>query len=92
MGLNAKTYYCYDNTDAKNNKYSSKGVSHSCGLTKEDYLKVLKNESIEQQENKGFVYKNNKMYSYLMKKQGLTNCYCKRKLLNNGLSTTYLDV
>ena len=33
IGLNAKTYFCSGDTS----KYSSKGVSHSCKLTFEDF-------------------------------------------------------
>jgi hypothetical protein len=91
VGLNAKTYYCYTE-DSKDNKYSSKGISRAFDLSKDDYLQVLRNKSIPTQENKGFVYKHNKMYSYVMKKQGLSYVYCKRKLLDDGMSTTYLDV
>ena len=92
VGLNAKTYFCFDNTDQTKDKYSSKGISKAFALSKEDYLEVLRTKTTGDQENKGFVYKNSKMYSYILKKQGLTYVYCKRKLLDDGMSTTYLDV
>ncbi|XP_063692200.1 uncharacterized protein LOC134824307 isoform X1 [Bolinopsis microptera] len=92
VGLNAKTYFCFDNTDQKMDKYSSKGISKAFELSKEDYLEVLRTKTTGDQENKGFVYKNSKMYSYILRKQGLTYVYCKRKLQADGMSTTYLDV
>ena len=91
VGLNAKTYYCYTE-DSKGDKYSSKGISRAFNISKDDYLQVFRTKSIPTQENKGFVYKNSKMYSYVMKKQGLSYVYCKRKILDDGMSTTYLDV
>ena len=91
VGLNAKTYFCYSE-DPRVDKYSSKGISRAFSLSKEDYLQVLLTKAIPTQENKGFVFKNSKMYSYVMKKQGLSYVYCKRKLLADGMSTSYLDV
>ena len=92
VGLNAKTYYCYDSSDPKKDKHSSKGISRAFNLSKEEYLNVLDTKYISNQENRGFVFRNNKMYSYVMHKQGLTYFYCKKKLLANDLSTTYLNI
>ena len=92
MALNAKSYYCFDNIDDKKDKYSSKGISHAFKLTKKDYLDVLMLKLIPVQENKGFQYKNNVMLTYTMKKEGLKYLYCKRKVLSDGMSTTYLDI
>lgn len=89
VGLNAKTYYCFD---PKGDKHSSKGISRAFGLSKEDYLEVLHNKTTTPQINRGFIYKNNKMLSYAQTKQGLNYFYCKRQLLSDGFSTTYLDV
>ena len=91
VGLNAKTYYGWNNEDYSKDKFSSKGINRSFKLTKEDYLNVLKKKKIDPQKNKGFIFKDNKMH-YEMTKHGLTYFYCKRKLLDNGLSTTHLDI
>ena len=61
-------------------------------LSKEDYLKVLNTKDSAQYSNKGFVYKDKTMFSYQMKKTGLVYLYVKRKVENNGFSTTYLDI
>ena len=92
VGLSAKTYYCFDHNDSSNDKYSSKGVSRAFKLTREHYLDVLKTKKSSIQVNKGFIMKYNQIYTYEMKKSGLSYFYCKRKLLDDGISTTYLDI
>ena len=88
IGLNAKTYFCQGET----NKMSSKGVSHSCKLTFEDYRKILMKENVECQTNRGIRVKNGDVYTYKVRKTGLTHLYVKRKILSDGISTTYLDI
>ena len=91
VGLAAKTYYCFKN-DGKD-KHSAKGVSRKFQLTKEDYLNVLNLESsVQPQINKGFVVKGKSTYTYELVKQGLNHFYAKRKVLANGMSTTFLDI
>ena len=91
VGLAAKTYYCYKN-DGKD-KHSAKGVSRKFRLTKEDYMNVLNLESsVKPQINKGFVVKGKSTYTYELVKQGLNHFYAKRKVLANGMSTTYLNI
>ncbi len=89
IGLNAKTYFCSGMKD----KYSSKGVSHSTMLKIDDFRKVLNNNVIEPQVNKGFQLKQGRMYSYATKKEvRLKHFYAKRRILADGISTTYLNV
>ena len=88
IGLNAKTYFC----SGPSSKYSSKGVSHHYNLTFQDYRNVLLRNDIDNQTNKGFRYKDGKMYTYNVKKSGLSHIYVKRKVLQDGMSTTYLDI
>jgi hypothetical protein len=64
--------------------------SDSCPLEttqvdKEPVLKLL-------QTNKGFILKNNHVLTYSTSKEGLKNFYCKRVLLDDGVSTTYLKI
>jgi len=92
IGLNAKTYCCFNNEDDTNTKISSKGVNKSFGLSKEHFKSVLFDKNIPTQQNKGFIFKNNKMLTYSMDKEGLKHVYTKRKLLADGVSTTYLDI
>ena len=92
VGLNAKTYYCFNDSDPKLDKWSSKGVNKTFNLTKEDYKAVLKTKAASKQHNKGFLFKNNVMLTYKMERQGLSYFYCKRKIQSDGLSTTCLDL
>ena len=90
--LNAKTYFCYNLDSNTDDKYSSKGISKSFVLTKDDYLKVLDTKTIPKQQNRGFIFRGNTMYSYQVNKEGLKYFYCKRRLLSDGFSTTYLEI
>ena len=44
------------------------------------------------QTNRGFIMKNNQLLTYSTSKEGLKNFYCKRILLNDGVSTTFLKI
>jgi len=90
VGLNAKTYFCW--SDVGEDKYSSKGVSHLHPLTQKDYINVLNKEKIDPQINRGFIKEKETFFTYAMKKDGLKYFYTKRKVLANGVSTTFLDI
>ncbi|XP_063691101.1 uncharacterized protein LOC134823531 [Bolinopsis microptera] len=93
VGLAAKTYYCFHNNSPDKDKHSAKGINRNFRLSKEDYLKVLnKDPKQELQVNKGFIVKGQSMYTYELTKKGLDHLYVKRKVLDNGISTTYLDI
>ena len=92
IGLLAKTYFCYDIEDTINDKYSAKGVSKTLQLSRELFRSVLTTTKSCSQTNTGFLLKNKHMYTYHMKKVGLSYFYCKRKVLDNGLSTTFFDI
>lgn len=92
VGLSAKTYFCYNTDNPDKDKYSSKGVNKSIKLTREHYLSVLNTKEPIITTNKGFIFKNRDMLTYNMEKVGLSYLYCKRKVLGDGISTTYLDV
>ena len=61
-------------------------------MTPADYANVLLRKSVKPQINRGCVTKDGDMYSYIAKKDGLKHFYAKRKVLANGVSTTYLDI
>ena len=90
--MNAKTYYCSTVDKAVGDKYSSKGVSRKITLTKEEYLDVITNKSAPKHVNRGFVFKNEQMLTYSTEKSGLNYLYVKREVLEDGVSTTYLDL
>ena len=90
VALNSKTYCCWNNNDCK---YSSKGVSKSTTqFCKDDFMSVLKNNETVHGTNKGFVLRENKMFSYAQARTGLTSLYAKRQVLDNGVSTTHLGI
>ena len=90
VALNSKTYYCWSDD---NYKYSSKGVSKSTTqFCKDDFVGVLKDNGTVHGTNKGFVLRENKMFSYAQARTGLTSLYAKRRVLDDGVSTTHLDI
>ena len=90
VGLAAKSHFCFNNQNPNLDKYSSKGINKSIKLTRDHYLSVLKTREASKNTNKGFILKNNKMLTYAMTKEGLSYLYCKRKVLDDGISTIYL--
>ena len=90
IGLNSKSYYCHNHNGK--DKYSSNGISRTIPLSMEDYLNVLDKKSIPSQTNKGFIFRDNKMLSYDVRKDGLTHKYFKQKVISDGCSNTFLDI
>ncbi|KAJ8025632.1 hypothetical protein HOLleu_33244 [Holothuria leucospilota] len=90
VALNSKCYYCFG---SEKEKVSCKGVnSRSKHLTKENYLKVLRNCSSVQAQNMGFRLWENQMQTYIQEKTALSYLYIKRKVNEDGVSTRPLDV
>ena len=82
-----------DKIEASRFKYSSKGLKRKTNtLTFDQYLSVLRNKKPHTGINTGFVKKRNKLYTYTQQKRGLTYFYAKRKVLDDGVTTTYLDI
>ena len=92
VGLAAKTYYCYNKSDSTQDKYSSKGLNKSIKLSREHFLNVLNTKKSSSHANTGFIMKDKFMYTYEMERSGLGYFYCKRRVLDDGVSTTYLDI
>jgi hypothetical protein len=79
--------------EAIRQKNSSKGLSKKTNsLTLEHYRSVLTTKNPHSGINKGFVKKNNKLYTYHQTRNALTYFYAKRKVLEDGVSTRPLDV
>ncbi|KAJ8030844.1 hypothetical protein HOLleu_27376 [Holothuria leucospilota] len=90
VALNSKCYYCFG---SEKEKVSCKGVnSRSKHLTKENYLKVLRNCSSVEAQNMGFRLWENQMQTYIQEKTALSYLYIKRKVNEDGVSTRPLDV
>lgn len=90
IGLAAKTYYCF--ADDGKDKYSSKGVNKKLKLTKDDYINVLDTQKDCFKKNRGFILKDNEMFTYEQTRKGLPFLYVKRKVEADGYSTSYLDL
>ena len=67
-------------------------MSHTNNLSFEDYRSVLLKQPVKDQLNRGFRMKKGTMHTYSVTKSGLNHIYVKRKVLEDGLRTTYLDI
>ncbi len=88
IGLSAKTYFCYGD---EGSKCSSKGLNKAQDLTREHFLSVIRTKDPVSGLNRGFIFKNNKVFTYEMRRSGLSYIYAKRRVLDDGVSTTYLS-
>ena len=92
MALCSKTYAVKcEKTDTT--KFSSKGCNKSNigdahGLM-EGVLKTKRDVNVV---NRGFRARNNGICTYIQEKKGLCYFYCKRKILDDGVSTVPLDM
>ena len=88
--LNSKVYHCWGETTTKT---SCKGTQQKRNqLIKEHFLDLLNSKQPRSVENAGFIRENNKILTYTQKKKGLEYFYAKRKVLDDGVSTTHLDI
>lgn len=93
ISLNSKTYICWNTSDSSEDKCRSKGVSRKHNkLTIDNYRSVLESKVSVSGENRGFVNKDHRIFTYLQLRKALTYFYAKRKVLSDGVSTTPLDI
>ncbi|XP_063687079.1 uncharacterized protein LOC134820563 [Bolinopsis microptera] len=92
VGLSAKTYFCFEPDAKQKEKCSTKGINKAAQVTIEHFRSVLQTKQSVSSTNRGFIVKNNTMLSYRMERKGLSYFYCKRKILDDGISTTFLDI
>ncbi|XP_072170299.1 uncharacterized protein [Diadema setosum] len=91
IGLCSKTYYCFKDGDG--DKYSCKGINkRQNDISKQLYLDVLQKGEAASRTNRGFIIKNNVVFTYNQMRKGFSYFYPKRKVLEDGVSTTYLDI
>ena len=90
---NSKVYIIWAG-DGKDPKASCKGGQQKRNeLLKEHYLTVLKSQKPHMVENAGFITdKSGVIKTYTQKKIGFGYFYAKRKVLEDGVSTTHLDI
>ena len=61
-------------------------------ITKEDFLDVLVDKMEHQVQNAGFIDDGLQKTTYTQVKKGLNYFYCKRIVLEDGISTTHLNI
>ena len=89
IGLCSKTYYCFG---AKDN-FSCRGVNKKCNdINKDKYLHVLLSKQNSAGVNRSFRVVNNTMYTYTQLRDAFSYFYPKRKVLEDGVSTTSLNI
>ena len=85
--------YCIENKQHNKSKFSCKGINkkqmeHPIDM----YKHVLDTHKTETGVNKGIRLHNNTLQSYTQTKASFTYFYPKRKVLEDGNNTTYLDI
>ena len=89
IGLCSKTYCCFGAKD----KFSCKGVNKKCNdIDKDKYLNVLLTKQNSAGVNQGFRVVNNTMYTSTQVRDAFSYFYLKWKVLQDGVSTTPLDI
>jgi hypothetical protein len=96
VALCSKTY-CIKHDNGQT-KFSSKGLNkRTISNDKEEeplakYRRVLETQKNLFSENRGFVYKNHAIHTYVQQKKGLAYFYPKRKVMEDGIHTTPLEL
>ncbi|XP_071847518.1 uncharacterized protein [Apostichopus japonicus] len=91
VALSSKMYYCFGGV--KGDKCSCKGVNKKRNSIDEKiYKEVLTTKQPKTGENKGFRVRDNHVYTYRLRKDAFTYFYPKRKVQEDGVTTTYLDI
>ena len=95
VALCSKTYVCFGGEHGNETKLSCKGIQKRNNiqkLTRDAYLTVLRQQKAGCGVNKGFVARNGCVYSYTQTRKGLSYMYCKRLVLDDGISTAPLHL
>ena len=88
VALNSKTCLLKNTSKA-----SSKGISERLNVLMADvYKSVLQPQQPFTGINRGFIRKNRQMVTYKQSRAGITYYYAKRQVLEDGVSTTPLDI
>ncbi|XP_072048373.1 uncharacterized protein [Amphiura filiformis] len=89
VALCSKTWYGFGAKD----KFSCKGVNkRNNEITAEKYKRVLLEQNADSAINRGFRVKNNRILTYQQERSAFTYFYPKRKVAEDGITTTYLDI
>ena len=89
IALCSKTWYGFGPKD----KFSCKGANKKNNdINREKFFRVLRGKSAESAINRGFRVKDNKVLTYQQERAAFTYFYPKRKVADDGITTTYLDI
>ena len=95
--LNSKVYHCWSDKLDENGeiltKTSCKGVQERNELLKQHFLEMINNPCQNHTiENAGFIRDGTDILTYTQRKKGLNYFYAKRIVLDDGVSTTHLNI
>ncbi|XP_072172959.1 uncharacterized protein [Diadema setosum] len=89
VALCSKTWYGFGSKD----KFSCKGANkRNNNITFEKYKRVLQDRTTDSAINRGFRVKDNHILTYKQERSVFTFFYPKRKVAEDGINTTYLDI
>ena len=89
--LSSKTYVLKESDT--NCKYSCKGINKSCVTSPlQTYKSVLDSKEPVSAQNVGFRARNNTIWTYQQERQGFGYFYCKREVLDDGVTTVPLQL
>ena len=90
IALNSKVYYAWADDDFKK---SAKGMQErNENLVEKNFKEALFQQRPHYVQNSGFVVDGTTTLTYTQMKRGLSYFYCKRVVLEDGISTTHLDI
>ena len=90
IALNSKVYYAWSDDDFKK---SSKGMQdRNDNLVEKNFKEALFQQRPHYVQNSGFVVDGTTTLTYTQMKRGLSYFYCKREVLEDGITTTHLNI
>ena len=93
VALAAKSYYVTKDKEQTGSKSGCKGIQKSNKLTIDIFKKALRGEQTDAVTNQGFRFKTGKdsnefgLQHYIQNKEGVSNTYNKRHVMENGVNT-----
>ena len=87
--LNSKVYHIWGELGCKT---SSKGMQERNNLLKDDFLRVLLERCEHRVTNTGIIDDGTRKLTYTQTKKGLNYFYCKRIVLEDGITTIPLNI
>ena len=90
IALNSKVYYAWADDYFKR---SAKGMQErNVNLVERNFKEALFQQRPHYVQNSGFVMDGTRTLTYTQIKRGLSYLYCKRIVLEDGITTTHLNI